>query len=281
MSERIYTVVPAPRREAIRSMIKRGERVDGRKPEEYREVKIEVGVAGNADGSARVTLGHTKVIAGVKASLGQPFPDAPNAGVQVVHAELIPLASPIFEPGPPDENDVELARIIDRGLRSAPALKLEELVVVPGKQVWRVFIDMYPIDHDGNFIDASGLAAMGALLSARIPKLSTAPDGAIVKSEEKIPLPIADVPVFVTVAKIGDALVMDPCYEEELVMDARITFALTKENHVCAVQKGGRGSFTLDEIQLALDMALSVAPRLRAILDAVQQKVDASAARLT
>lgn len=270
MSERMYTVVPAPRREAIRSMIKRGERVDGRKPEEFREATIEVGIAGNADGSARVSLGHTKVIAGVKASLGQPFPDNPNAGVQVVHAELIPLASPIFEPGPPDENDIELARVIDRGLRSAPALKLEELVLVSGKQVWRIFVDIYPIDHDGNIIDASGLAAMAALLNARIPQYMVTTEGAPVKSEERSYLPIADIPVFVTVAKIGDALVMDPCYEEELVMDARITFAITRDGHVCTIQKGGRGGFTVEELIRALEMAQSVAPKMRAKLESIQ-----------
>ncbi len=266
--ERAHTLIPLPRREAIRSMIKRGERIDGRKPDEYREVKIEVGVAGNADGSARVSLGHTKAIAGVKASIGPPFPDSPNAGTLVVHAELIPVASPIFEPGPPDENDIELARVVDRGLRSAPALKLEDLVLVPAKHVWRVFIDIYPIDHDGNFIDASGLAAMAALLNARVPKYAVAPDGTLSKSEERVALPIADVPVFVTIAKIGDALVVDPCYEEELVMDARLTFVLTKDGSVCAMQKGGRGGFSVDEIVRALEMAQKVAPELRAKLEA-------------
>lgn len=268
MSERVYTVVPAPRREAIRSMVKRGERLDGRRPDEYRQVKVEVEVASNADGSAKVTLGHTKVIAGVKLSLGQPFPDAPEAGVQVVYAELIPLASPIFEPGPPDENDIELARVVDRGLRSAPALKLEELAVIPGRQVWRVFIDVYPIDHDGNFIDATGLAATAALLSARMPKVTVTPEGNVVKGEEKVPLPLADVPVFVTVAKIGDALILDPVYEEELVMDARITFSITRDGSVCAIQKGGRGSFSPSEVIKALEMAEAVAPELRAKLEA-------------
>jgi len=269
MSERAYTVVPAPQREAIRSMIRRGERIDGRKPEEYREVKIEVGVAGNADGSARVYLGHTKVVAGVKASIGQPFPDSPNEGVQIVHAELIPMASPIFEPGPPDENDIELARIIDRGLRHAPALRLNELVLIPGKQVWRIFIDIYPIDHDGNFIDASGLAAMAALLNTRIPRYVVASNDTLVKVEEKVALPIADLPVFVTIAKIGDTLIVDPCYEEELVMDARITFAITRSGRICAIQKGGRGSFTVEEIERALELAQSVAPSLRAKLEAL------------
>lgn len=273
MSERVYTVIPAPRREAIRSMIKRGERVDGRKPDEFREITIEVGVAGNADGSARVHLGHTKVIAGVKASLGTPFPDNPNAGAQVVHAELIPLASPIFEPGPPDENDIELARVIDRGLRSAPAVKLEDLVLIPGKQVWRVFVDIYPIDHDGNIIDASGLAAMAALLNARIPKYTVTSEGTLTKSEEKVALPIVDAPVFVTIVKIGDALAIDPCYEEELVMDARITFAITREGYVCAIQKGGRGGFTIEELMKALEMARNAAPKLREKVEEVRRSV--------
>ncbi len=266
MSERTYTIVPHPRRETIRSMLKRGERVDGRRPDQYREIKIETGIIGNADGSAKVSIGNTKVVTGVKSSLGAPYPDAPNEGVQIVYAELIPMASPIFEPGPPDENDVELARIIDRGLRHAPALNLGELVVTPGKQVWRIFIDIYPIDHDGNFIDASGLAAVAALSTARIPKVIVSPEGLVIKSEEKVQLPIADTPVFVTIAKIGEALVVDPCYEEELVMDARITFAINGEDKVCAIQKGGRGSFTLGEIKKALEIALSVAPELRAKL---------------
>lgn len=270
MSERVYTVIPEPRREAILSMLKRGERVDGRKADEYREVRIETGVVGNAEGSARVSIGHTKVIAGVKASLGTPFPDAPGKGVQIVYAELIPMASPIFEPGPPDENDVELARVIDRGLRSSSTVKLEELALAPGKHVWRIYVDIYPIDHDGNLIDASGLAAVAALLTSRIPKVSTSPNGNLVM-EERVPLPIGDSPVFVTIAKIGEALVVDPCYEEELVMDARITFAIDREDNVCAIQKGGRGSFSTNEIVKALDLALALAPELRSKLPPLPQ----------
>ncbi|RLE88472.1 MAG: RNA-binding protein [Thermoprotei archaeon] len=266
MSERVHTVVPAPRREAILSMLKRGERVDGRRADEYREVRVETGVVGNAEGSARVSIGHTKVIAGVKASPGSPFPDAPDKGIQIVYAELIPMASPIFEPGPPDENDVELARVVDRGLRSSSTVKLEELALVPGKHVWRIYIDIYPIDHDGNLIDASGLAAVAALLTSKIPKVSVSSNGSLVMEEERVPLPIGDAPVFVTIAKIGDTLVVDPCYEEELVMDARITFAIDREGNVCAIQKGGRGSFSADEVVKALDLALALAPELRSKL---------------
>jgi len=40
-----------------------GNRVDGRKPDEYRETKMEVGVLDEADGSAMVETGNTRVVA--------------------------------------------------------------------------------------------------------------------------------------------------------------------------------------------------------------------------
>jgi len=263
MSERIYTIVPIPKKSAILSMLKRGERVDGRRLDEYREIRIETGVVTSAEGSARVFLGHTKVIAGVKSALGAPFPDTPNEGVQIVNAELIPMASPIFEPGPPDENDVELARVVDRGLRSAGTIDLKNLALAPGKTVWRIFIDIYPLDHDGNLIDASGLAAVAALATAKLPKAELSPTGNVVLSDERIPLPIQKLPVFVTFAKIDDVLIVDPCYEEELVMDARITFSLDEEGKIYAIQKGRSGGFKPEEIKHAIEVAVGLASELK------------------
>ena len=46
-------------------LIKNGKRLDGRKPEELREIKMRTGVVSNADGSAMVSFGKTKVIAAV------------------------------------------------------------------------------------------------------------------------------------------------------------------------------------------------------------------------
>ena len=47
------------------TLITDGIRLDGRKPDEMRPVKIETGVLQNADGSAYIEVGKTKVIAGV------------------------------------------------------------------------------------------------------------------------------------------------------------------------------------------------------------------------
>ena len=118
-----------------------------------------------AEGSALVKLGSSQVLVGVKMQPGEPFQDSPNRGVIITNAELVPLASPIFEPGPPNEVGIELARVVDRGVRESKAVDLEALCIVPGKQVWIIFIDVHILDDCGNILDAASLGAIAALLS--------------------------------------------------------------------------------------------------------------------
>jgi len=125
-------------KDRVRRFALRGLRLDRRGPLDYRQIGIETDVFANADGSAVVDLGGTKVAAGVKYELGAPFPDTPNKGAVMVDAELLPMANPTFEPGPPDENAIELARVVDRGIRESDAIDLEKLAVEPGKWVWLV-----------------------------------------------------------------------------------------------------------------------------------------------
>jgi len=249
------------KRELILAGLKRGEREDGRKLDEFRNIEVITGYVGKAEGSALVKVGDTKVLAGVKVDVGSPFPDTPEMGVQIVNAEFIPVASPVFEPGPPGEDAIELARVIDRGLRSAEAVDLSSLVIVPGSKVWTIFIDIYPLDHYGNLIDASGLAAMAALLDTKIPS-ATMENGTLKISEEKKPLPVNTRVVYVTVAKIDDYMILDPSFEEELAADARVTYAINEDMNICGIQKGGSGAFKVKELLDARDMALEAAPKL-------------------
>ena len=259
---RVHDILTTIKRESILSLLKRGERIDGRGIEDYRDIKIETGIIGRAEGSARVEIGDTKVIVGVKVEIGKPFPDTPDKGVQIVNAELVPLAAPFFEPGPPGEEDIELARVIDRGFRSAETIKLEELAIIPGSKVWVVYIDIYPLDYYGNLIDAAGLASAAALLTTEMKKWRV--EGEEVEQlDETMPLPVSNVPVYVTIAKIGNVLVVDPSYEEELVMDARITFAIDEEKRICGIQKGGPAGLTPDEIKEAVRIAVKKSEELR------------------
>jgi exosome complex component RRP42 len=101
------SLITRVRLKQIENLIEKGKRLDGRGLGDYRGIKVEQGIIEKAEGSARVLLGKTEVLVGVKIETGEPFPDTPNEGVLTVNAELVPLASPSFEAGPPDENSIE------------------------------------------------------------------------------------------------------------------------------------------------------------------------------
>ena len=259
-------IVVRVKRKRIIELLASGKRVDGRGITEYRDIKIESGVIERAEGSARVCLGNTEVMVGVKVGTGTPFPDVPDTGVLTVNAELVPLASPEFEPGPPGENAVELARVVDRGIRESKAIDLEKLCVESGKLVFVVFIDIYVLNHDGNLIDASAIAALAALLNTKMFKYDVV-EGEIVKKPGYTPLPMINYPIAVTFAKIGDKIILDTGLDEEHVMDARLTMTLDKDGNVCAIQKGGgSGYFTKEEILDALKTAVEKTEELRKIV---------------
>ena len=245
----------------IAQLISKGQHLDGRDLHDYREVKIEQGIIERAEGSARVLLGKTEVVVGVKIEMGEPFPDTPNEGVLTVNVELVPLASPMFEPGPPDENSIELARIVDRGIRESKAIDVGSLCIEPGKKVFVVFVDVYVLNHDGNLIDASALAAMAALLNTKMSNYEVE-DGEVKLKSGYTPLPIKNHPVTVTCAKIGDKLLVDPCLDEEQVMDARISIAIDDDDNICAIQKGGSGYFEPGQIVEAAKIAKEKAKQL-------------------
>lgn len=200
------SVITRVKQKQIAQLIAEGKRLDGRGLTDYREMKLEQGIIERAEGSARVLLGKTEVVVGTKVEMGEPFPDTPGEGVLTVNAELVPLASPGFEPGPPDENSIELARIVDRGIRESKAINVEKLVIEPGKKVFVVFVDVYVLNHDGNLIDASALAAMAALLNTKMANYEIDGDEVKIKPGYE-QLPIKRHPITVTCAKIGDKLV--------------------------------------------------------------------------
>jgi len=249
----------------IAQLMSKGKRLDGRGLNDYRDIKVEMGVIEKAEGSARVLLGKTEVLVGVKIEVGEPFLDTPNEGVLTVNAELVPLASPSFEPGPPDENSIELARVVDRGLRESKAINLEKLCLEPGKKVVVVFIDVYVLNHDGNLIDASAIAALAALMNTKMFKYEIE-EGEVKVKPGYVPLPIQNYPIAITFAKINDKLAVDPWLEEEQVMDGRLTLALEKDEKICAIQKGGTGWFTEDKIVEAANTAKEKAAEIRKLL---------------
>jgi exosome complex component RRP42 len=254
-------IIPHIKRQTYISLYEKGLRADGRSIHAPRSITIKTGVLDKAEGSAQVSLGNTQVLVGVKVELGQPFKDTPNQGVLVVHAENVPLASPIFEPGPPDENAIELARVIDRSLREVKAVDLESLVIRVGEKVWNLWVDVYVLDHDGNLFDASMLAAMAALATTRIPDYEELETGEITVKREGAyrQLKINCMVTTVTLAKIGDYLVVDPTFEEEVIADYRLVLSFDDKLRIVGAQKTGPGGMKVGELREAIRIGKNVA----------------------
>lgn len=252
----------------IRHMTDKGKRIDYRKFTEYRKISIETGIITSAEGSARVRLGSTEVIAGVKMDVGEPFGDTPDEGVLMVAAEFVPLASPEFEAGPPREDAIELSRVVDRAIRESKCIDFKKLCLQEGQKVWMVYVDIDVLDDDGNLIDAAGIAAAAALLDTRIPELNS--EGKVTYDEKgKGPLPMKGIPVSTTIAKISGKLLADPNKPETEAMDARLTIGtidIDNQIHLCSMQKGGSHGITLEELENAIDLAMKQGDYVRELI---------------
>ena len=112
-------IVSRLKRKKIEEVLEAGTRMDGRGLLDYREFQVRTDFLEKSEGSAEVKLGKTHVVVGVKAGIGTPFEDTPDEGVLMCNAEYTPVAHQTWEPGPPPHGAIELARVVDRGLRSA------------------------------------------------------------------------------------------------------------------------------------------------------------------
>ncbi len=253
-------------REHILKSLNAGIRFDGRKLDEFRKVVVERGVSKNAEGSSRVLFGDTEVLAGVKMAVEVPYPDTPDSGNLMVNEELLPLSKPEFEAGPPSEEAIEIARIIDRGIRESKAIDMKKLCLAPKEKVWSVMIDVVTMNASGSLIDASALAAVAALKDAKMPKYE---DGSVKYGEparEKLPLSLKELPVTVTVYKIGAHFIVDPLPEEESAADARITAEFVKDGSLVALQKGGEQPISPEDIDAMVALAQAKSGELRKFL---------------
>ncbi len=250
-------------KENILKLIREGKRLDNRNLEEFRPIEIFPNyIKKNPEGSALVKIGNTQVLVGVKMGIGEPYPDSPDEGVLMTGAELVPLASPDYESGPPREDAIELARVVDRGIRESGMIDMKSLCIKKKEKVWMVFLDIHVLDYDGNLIDASALGAVTALSFARVPKYD--------EKEDKIDyenysgkLKLNDLPVTVTARKINGKIIFDTTADEEEVAEARLTFEFKENGNICAMQKGGTESLTNDEIIEMMKKSFEISKEIR------------------
>jgi exosome complex component RRP42 len=263
------------KKNVLESMNK-AERLDGRGLFDMRPIETRFKISINSEGSVSVKIGKTEVVAGIKMNTAEPYPDHEKEGTLSTGMDLLPLSSPNFEYGAPTIEAVEIARVVDRGIRESRFIDFEKLCIKEGEKVWGINIDLATINDDGNLIDAGALAAILALLVARMPVYDE--EAGRVKSGEftdkPLPLKLENMPLTMTFFKIGDKIFIDPTREEEDTTDGRVTVEVSKagkEEMINAMQKGGECTFSVEEIEIMMEEAKKIFKKLNSF---VQEEVD-------
>lgn len=250
--------------------LENGKRFDGRKLLELRDIKIETGISKNAEGSARVKLGETEVLVGVKMDVGTPYTDSPEAGALITSAELLPMSSPKYEPGPPKFESIEVARLVDRAVRESGFIDFDKLCIKKGEKVWTILLDIYSINDAGNLVDAAVMAAIVALKTSKMPKYDEETEKVKFGEWTNQKVPVTDnLPITMTFHKLGKAIILDPITEEEETSDARLTLAVSagKDPKIHACQKGNEIALTEEEVFNMIDSAIEKAKEIKTKLD--------------
>lgn len=211
------------------SFIKDGLRLDGRRPDELRPIKIEVGVLARADGSCYVEMGKNRVIAAVYG----PREVHPRHLQEVTRAIVryrYNMASFSVEerrrPGP-DRRSYELSKV------GREALEPVILTSYYPRSVIDVFVEI--LQADAGTRTAGINAASVALADAGIPMRGLISSCAA--------------------GKVGGEIVLDPMKEEDNFGDADMPIAMTPSGEITLLQMDG--GLTIDEFHEAMELAKS------------------------
>lgn len=246
----------------VREYLESGKRFDEREPLEFRKIIIEKGISNKAEGAVRVKVGASEVLVGVKMDVGIPYPDSADKGNLIVTAELLPLSSPRFEAGPPKFPAIELGRVIDRYIRESKFIQMDKLCIKEGEKVWNVYIDIYSINDDGNLLDAAGIGAVAALKIAKMPVYDEKTEKVDSKHLTDKGLPLEkEMPVTITIYKVGKSFLVDPTREEEDLCDARVTFGI-RDKSISSLQKGETSAIDFEIMKEIIDKADKAAVEL-------------------
>ncbi|XP_043272185.1 exosome complex exonuclease RRP42 [Venturia canescens] len=255
-------------------------RTDGRNRCEYRWIEIETKMMPHTNGSARLKVGNTDVLVGVKVEIDSPYPERPFEGKIEFFVDCSANAAPEFEGKGGDDLGTEISSILATAYQSSNAINLKKLSILPHQKCWKVYVDILILQCGGNLFDAVGAAVKAALFSTEIPKVIGATlDGGqpdIQLSDDPFDctrLDTENYPVLVSLCKIGEKCVVDPTSEEEMCASATIVMSVTPKGRITSTVKTGYGSLQASTLLKALEMGTNVGIKLnQAIADALRRE---------
>jgi exosome complex component RRP41 len=208
---------------------KKGLRLDGRKVDELRPIKLEVGVLSNADGSAYIEQGKNKILAAVfgPREMHPKHLSQPDRMVIRCRYHMAPFSVQERKSPAPSRREVELSKVIRESLEPS------------------VFVELYPRTGIDVFVEV--LQADGGTRCASITAASLAIADAGV--------PLRDLVVACAAGKVDDTVVLDLMDTEDKVGVADVPVAyMPNMDAVTLLQMDG--VLTPEEFESAVNMAV-------------------------
>ena len=208
---------------------KKGLRLDGRKVDELRPIKIEIGVLSNADGSAYIEHGKNKILAAVfgPREMHPKHLSLPDRMVLRCRYHMAPFSVQERKSPAPSRREVELSKVIRESLEPS------------------VFVELYPRTGIDLFIEV--LQADGGTRCASITAASLAIADA--------GIPMRDIVVACAAGKIDDTVVLDLMDTEDKLGVADVPVAyMPNLNAVTLLQMDG--ILSPDEFEQAVNLAM-------------------------
>lgn len=237
-------------------------RNDGRTRRDFRPIDLETNVIASACGSARLCLGNSDIIVGIKPEIDSPRPDEPEEGKLEFSVDCSANSMLDFEGRGGEELASEIANCLRESYASSQAFDLKSLCILPKHQCWKLYVDILILQCSGNLYDAISLAVKCAMYDLKIPRVSSAIlDGGnvdLMLSDDPSDcdrLNVDSVPVLMTLARIGDACVVDPSIDEEICSTASLVVAVSGQ-HITFVKSISGGSLHTDTFDTCIDLAI-------------------------
>ena len=234
-----------------------GDRVDGRTPEQLREVRITRGWLDQAEGSALIEFGRTRVLCTASFTEGVPrWKKGSGSGWVTAEYAMLPRATNTRSPRESVKGKIggrthEISRLIGRSLRAV--------------------IDLDALGENTIQLDCDVLQADGGTRTAAITGAYVALADAVSWAKQHTDLPAATEVLTDTVSAISVGIVegrplLDLEYREDVTADTDMNVVVTGSGGFVEVQGTAEGTpFDRAELGTVLDLATSGCARLAEI----------------
>ncbi|MEM1513555.1 MAG: exosome complex exonuclease Rrp41 [Candidatus Thermoplasmatota archaeon] len=209
--------------------MKDGLRIDGRRPDELRKIKIEAGVLYRADGSCYIEWGGNKILAAVYGPREALPRHIQNPTKALVNARYNMASFSVEErkkPGP-DRRSTEISKVISEALESV------------------IFTELFPrttIDICIEVLDAEAGTRCAGLTAAGVALADAG-------------IPMRDIPVACAAGKVDGVVVLDLTSEEDKKGEADLPVAIAPRNEEILLMQMD-GHLTYKEFEEALELAI-------------------------